>query len=141
MCRLQQPKYNTSNLIKTPSPSADLYPAFTFKYLQQGKYDLINNKAQKDKKLILLDKLRMLSQQSWSNLDKQGKETGTEYLNRNVVNKNLPDDSFLNQIKQYVVFRTTKKGKNTARIVGYRYEKICYILWIDWDLTLYNHGS
>lgn len=120
-------------------------PAFSFRYLIQGDYDLDSKLAKKDLRLKVLNKLRQYSQQSWTDLRGQSKYNGgieiielQKLKNRKVK---IPNKEFYNQINEVVIFRLS--GKNSGRIVGYRsgIKKTCYILWIDWNFKSYNHGS
>lgn len=117
--------------------------AFSFNYLlNDDKYSLETKKADKKAKLKLLNGIQKYSSLTWSSFASSNKyECGVEYVDRAKLSSlkvKIPEKGFYNKIKGFHIFRF---GGNSHRICGWREDNICYILWIDWDLTSYDHGS
>ena len=76
----------------------------------------------------------------WDKFNGDKRRTGVETIGLGKLRKlkvSLPNTTFYNNVKNVTIFRVSDK----ARIVGWRYHSICYILWIDWDFSSYDHGS
>jgi|SRR5579884_1091907 len=118
-----------------PSPD-DQHPVFCFRYMDRnGKYCI--GACEKDEKVALLNKLEMLSQAPW----KQWKQTnykagGYTEIDRSAIRAGIP---------AFVTEDVTKFGrvrfKDKAPMVGYKVGAVFHVLWLDRDMTLYDHGA
>ena len=89
------------------------------------------------------DKLRMLSELEWQMIEGSPRETnGFEMIPVSSLNASLP--SAFNTHKEIWVFRFGGGGnvgsRTAGRIAGIRDDEKFYVLFIDRDFTLYNHG-
>ena len=89
----------------------------------------------------LLDKLDTLSSKTWQNINDQKKDCGLEYLpviqfNEKFINS-LPDKI----MKDDKLISIRFNGKKCRLIVrrGTKCNRVCHILGIDCDLSLYKH--
>ncbi|MBF0508058.1 MAG: hypothetical protein HQK57_03915 [Deltaproteobacteria bacterium] len=106
-------------------------PIFSLSLLG-GDYCL--SKCERAEKASFADTLYRLSQLTWVQLrqaDKHG--LGYEKIERTSINAGIP-----NSIKDrsFIAFRFHGK----APMVGYRDQQVFYVVWIDRDFSLYNHG-
>lgn len=107
--------------------------AISFQYLQD-RYGIENRKLDKDKKVQLLKKLVYITKSTWSELVLHNKKGGFEMLRKTVFN-NLPSVVTEDIDKLYVLRFASQK----CRLVGFRQGVIYYVLYIDPDLSLYEH--
>lgn len=120
---------NTKN-----TPSSDLAcPVFSFEYLQKG-YCIRD--CQVSEKADFAMQLRQLSELNWRELraaDKHG--LGYEKISKKAIRPRIPlhitDDVNL------IAFRFSGKKP----MVGYRNGKTFYVVWLDRNFSLYDHGS
>lgn len=139
---LKQKEINQQKLREGAKDVQDVV-AFSFNYmLDNNKYSLQSKHADKNAKIKLLNSIQKYSCLTWSSFASSNKdESGVEYIDRKKLSSlkvNIPKQDFYNEIKGFHIFRFG--GKN-HRICGWRENNICYVLWIDWDLTSYDHGS
>ena len=109
------------------------HPAFCFKYLQKGKYHLDSCIA--DDAAALAKRLVKLGEMTWQQVLFADKRTlGSETIKRNAIRSGLPaclpEDAVLLALR----FNSSKP------MVGFRDKKLFYVLWLDHDFTLYDHG-
>lgn len=111
-------------------------PFFTFKDICTSDYCI--KKCSYEQLKSLTDKLRILSSLEWRTIETSPRETnGFELLPADALSAPLPDA--FSRINQVMVFRFG--GKTTAgRIVGHRNNDRFYVLFVDRDFTLYDHG-
>lgn len=139
--KVKEPVYEKSGNENIPELDKEL-PSFSFRYIvNQDNYNLESKKASHQLKAKVLHSLHKYSKQTWVDFIGDKKRTGVEQIGLSNLKKlkvNLPKTGFYSEIKKVAVFRVSN---NEARIVGWRHKHICYILWIDWDFTSYDHGS
>ena len=140
MGKIKKPDIKKAEKLKTPL-LIDNFPAFTFKYIvNNNHYNLESSSATQELKCKVLHKLHNYSKRQWTEFIGNKQSTGVEIIDLCKLKKckvSLPNNQFYNDIKNVVIFRVS----DSARIVGHRIHNICYILWIDWDFTSYDHGS
>lgn len=133
-------KYEESQSLKAITGDKDC-PAFSFQYIVNNTdYSLNSAKSNESLKCSLLQSLHNYSQIPWDNFNGDKKRTGVEIVGLTSLRKlkvTLPKTNFYNNVKNVTIFRVSNK----ARIVGWRYRAICYVLWIDWDFSSYDHGA
>lgn len=136
--RTKPQKLGSSNRLKVSDkggkPTNELQPVFALSYLHDGPYGL--NACDQEHKSAFVDTLRKLSQLTWAqiqNADRHG--CGHEKIPRESINAQIPRS--ITEDVTLLVFRYY--GRNP--MVGYRDGEVLYILWIDHDFSLYDHGS
>lgn len=138
--KIKSQKYENSQNLRAMSNEKE-HPAFSFKYIVNNQnYNLDSSKADVHLRSSLLNSLHKYSKIPWDNFIGDKKRTGVEIVGLDSLRKlkvSLPNEYFYNNIKKIIIFRISDK----ARLIGYRYSSICYVLWIDWDLSSYDHGS
>lgn len=111
-------------------------PCFSLKYLCR-KYCL--SKCPNTEKVRFIDTLHRLSQKPWGELRNAPRHgCGFEKIDRKAINAGIP--GHLSEDIDLLAFRY--HGKHP--MVGYRdpdYRSLFHVLWIDRDMTLYDHGS
>lgn len=110
-----------------------LHPSFCFKYLQKGNFHL--DACENEDQLSLIKRLVKLGEMTWAQImgaDRHG--LGTEKITKSAIKPSVP--VFITEDVNLLAFRF--HGKKP--MVGYRNGKTFYILWIDRDFTLYDHG-
>ena len=143
MRKIKTPKIKNKENSKVKEPIInDNSPALSFKYIVNNQnYNLDSKNANKDLKSKLLMSLHKYSKQNWTNFIGDKRHTGVETVGLSDLRNcrvNLPNEQFYNEVKDVVIFRVSN---NSARIIGRRINNICYILWLDWNLSSYDHGS
>lgn len=139
--KVKEPVYEKAGNINIPELDEQI-PSFSFKYIvNQEHYNLESGKATHQLKAKVLHSLYKYSKQTWVDFIGDKRQTGVEQVGLSKLKKrkvNLPNSAFYNEVKNVTIFRVSN---NEARIVGWRHRNTCYILWIDWDFTSYDHGS
>ncbi len=138
--RISPPTPSGSKRIKAPNHNAinkestnTLHPAFCFRYIDKN-YSI--SKCDKDAKAALANKIQELSHVTWDTIQKAPRHgAGHEIIDQECIKRPLPlntpgDRNFLS-------FRLGN-GKNSV-MIGYRKDKIFYVIWIDPNGELYNH--
>lgn len=110
-------------------------PVFSFRYLQKNSGYSIDDCDHRQRK-ALLETMYKLSQLTWKELAQ---------LNRHKLGfERISQDDFPRKVKgvpitqdvRYIVFRYD----GMLPMVGYRDEAVYYLLWLDNDFKLYDHG-
>lgn len=116
-----------------PQPKADdRPPVFSFEYLQKGWCIADCQPIERSK---MLDRIRMLSELSWSELRQQDRhKLGTETLPFHAI-KGAKIPAFVTPDVKLLAFRAWEK----VAMVGYKDDRVFYVLWIDREFKLYNH--
>lgn len=113
--------------------SAQEYPYFSFRYICQK--DFGTKKCNISQFKSLTDTLRILSNLDWQTISLSPHEkTGFEYLPQNEIKAKMP--TCVGKDDKIMVFRFSK-----GRLAGIRRENKFYVLFIDSNFKLYNHGS
>ena len=107
-------------------------PVFSFQYLQPG-YGIKD--CSNDDKIALLNKVYELSQLTWQDINQSHRHgVGKEVIPQEAIHPAIPP--CVKEDTNLIALRY--KGK--APMVGFRENDIFYILWIDFNFTLYNHS-
>ncbi len=135
--RLKQPQVNQSQQLR-PSPSSPELPdhnppVFSLRYLDRGRYGL--SACQQREKAAFADTLHKLSQLTWQELRlSQRHGLGYETIARQALRVPIPQH--ITDEVRFIAFRFYGK----APMVGYRVKELFYVIWLDRDFTLYDHG-
>jgi hypothetical protein len=109
-----------------------LHPAFCFRYLQNG-WDLAT--LEQDEKLALVEKIVQIGGLTWQEIQGSHRHgNGHEKIARSSIRPGIPP--CVTDDVQLIAFRFHGK----APMVGYRSDKVFYVLWLDRAFTLYDHG-
>lgn len=135
--QIKRPALNESGDIK-PTSSVDApridYPVFCFRHLVRG-YAICD--CDKEQKAHLIDKLSVMTQKTWQDLNFGYNKKGAGF-------EKIPVNQFLAQIPKIVTDDVSKLwvirfNNMNHRIIGLRKENIYHITHIDVDLTAYKH--
>lgn len=114
------------------------YPYFSFRYICEKNHCM--KKCSYEQLKAISDKLRILSCLEWNTIETSPKETnGFEPLPQSAIKASMPD--IVKNDEPMIIFRFRKARKRAGRIVGVRRDNKFYIIFIDRNFTLYNHGS
>lgn len=132
-----KPPYNRGDIVLLPSENEIVkneinYPVFCLKHVHQ-KHGI--DSCNKDEKAALLNKMTLLSQLSWDEIQLLPKHgLGAEKISRNSIKSSIP--TFITKdVNHFFAFRF--KGK--APFVGHKSGSIFHVIYIDRDFTLYKH--
>jgi hypothetical protein len=133
--RIAEPYTGHGRRLKAPIspdiPDNQLPPIFSLQYMDTGKYGL--NKCTPDEKAQFVDVLYRLSQLTWNTIQSTSKRgLGHEKIPRTILRASIP--KHVTQDVTLIAFRFSGK-----RMVGYRQRRTFYVLWLDLDLSLYDH--
>jgi hypothetical protein len=108
-------------------------PLFSLEYLN-GKHCL--SKCEKKEKAAFADTLHRLSQIPWAEIMSAprrglGHEKIAKKQIKAAIPKHIKDDT------NFIAFRFFGK----APMIGYKKDRVFYVLWLDRTLKVYNHGS
>lgn len=134
--RLKHPKKEAGKQIQVHPSSDDLSqqnpPNFSLRYLRK---DYCISKCQQEEKAAFADTLHKLSQMTWQQIFQAGKHgMGFEKIARDGIKPGIPPH--IGEDVNLIAFRFYGK----APMVGYRDRATFYVLWLDRDFTLYDHG-
>lgn len=108
-------------------------PVFSFQYLVDGKYSL--SACEQREKAALADTLAKLSKLTWAEIVQSPRHgNGHEIIPTNQIQASIP--SHITEDVRILAFRFYRN----APMVGYRADRIFYIIWLDRDFSLYDHG-
>lgn len=83
----------------------------------------------------MLDRLRILGKLTWKEIRQEHKHRyGTETIDRDSLKVGIPQ--FVTEDIRLIAFR----AYDLVAMVGYKSERVFYVLWIDREFRLYNHG-
>ena len=119
--------------VKPPDASSSnyLHPAFCFKHLQPD-YNL--ERCSSHEKAALSETLVHLSQISWSTIQSSGRHgLGHEKIASSALKTKIPNA--VPEDRNFLSFRFCGKKP----MIGYRVDKIFYVLWIDTKFSVYSH--
>ncbi|WP_429497462.1 hypothetical protein ACQUFY_12895 [Robbsia andropogonis] len=136
MSRLKAPVTNSGSRVTAPPEFSDLPeqrpPEFSFRYVQTRHCISL---CERDEKAALVDKLHTLSSLTWAQIKQQNRhKLGFEKLSRNTIRAPIP--GHVTPEVDLIAFRFS----GMKPMVGYRREATFFILWLDRDFTLYDHG-
>lgn len=117
-------------------------PWFSFRHICQRDYCV--KKCSIEKMKSYSDKLRILSDLDWKSIESSPKETnGFELIPVRNIRGVLPEK--FSRCDNVWVFRFGGGGrvasKTSGRIAGIRENERFFVLFVDRDFTLYDHGS
>lgn len=111
------------------------YFIFSFRYLHKD-YGLEHKNLTKYYKLQLLSRLVRTTNMTWLQLElKNKKDGGIERIPKECLKKSLPYVVTDDIDKLYVL----RFASQQCRLIGFRRGNIFFVLFIDPDLSLYNH--
>ena len=117
--------------------SADVSPETLHPYfsLQYHGRDYCLSRCQKDEKASFADTLHKLSKLTWQQIRASHRhQFGYEKIERNEIRAGIPP--YITEDVNIIAFRFHK----TAPMVGYRDRATFYVVWLDRDFSLYDHG-
>ncbi|MBT9312156.1 hypothetical protein [Leptothoe kymatousa] len=129
---------SSSARLKTPSQKRDISPEqqppiFSLEYLQKD-YCVTVCQVQDQAKFAI--RLRKLSEMTWKEIKSAPRHgLGHEKISRNSIQESIP--SHITDDVTFLAFRFS----GMKPMVGYRSGRIFYVIWLDKDFTLYDHGS
>lgn len=120
---------------ETPfSNSNHTHPAFCFRYIQS---DYCLKKYDKALQAACAKRLQHLGQTTWGEIQKTNRHgMGHEKINQDSIKVSLPPNTPGD--REFLAFRLGS-GKQSV-MIGYRKEKVFYIVWIDPNGAVYNHS-
>jgi hypothetical protein len=117
-----------------PVSTNDQKPVFSFEYMQDGSGYSVNCCEAEDR-AQLSARLFQITQLTWMEINQAGRHgMGTEIIPRDKIEAKIP--SAVSDDTRLLAFRYNGKRP----MVGYRDGRMFYILWLDWNFTLYPHG-
>lgn len=135
MGRIKPPKPKKGERFSSQEPpNYDVKPPiFSLEKLQAGKHCLSSMEPrQKAEFADAIFKRKGLTWREIKSLPRQG--LGSETLSKNAIKAPIPN-FITDDASTILVFRF---GNN--RMVGHRIKDVFYIIWFDYDFSLYNHG-
>lgn len=106
---------------------------FSFKDIQEDYYNNKNKSFNKDHFIRLFNKLRILSQMIWKDINVLPRENGTEIIDRSNLKVGLPQ--FMTEDIRILSIRFG----SVERMIGYKLDNIFYILYLDVNCSIYSH--
>lgn len=118
----------------TSKLSQALPPHFSLEYLARNtKYSIEN--CPDGHKVAFANRLDKLSQLTWQQIFSSDRHSfGTEKIPRNIISVEIP--SYITEDIKFLAFRFS----GNCPMVGYRSDRVFYIIWLDHDYTLYPHS-
>jgi len=111
------------------------FPKFSFEFCFGSDRSI--DKAVKEVKLSVIEKVVYLSQIPWVDIKALARENGFEKINKGSFKKlpNIPKK--FDAEDKIVVFRLPS---GQGRLIGYIEEDTFFVVWIDTKFDMYNHG-
>lgn len=134
--KIRQPTAGRGKHLKTPTPPADgssqhLHPVFSLELLG-GDYCL--SKCGQVERAAFADTLHKLSRMTWQQIYNSNRhKAGCEIISRDAIKSGIPA-----QVTEDVNLLAIRFN-GIKPMVGYRDERIFYVVWLDRNCTLYNH--
>lgn len=109
-----------------------LPPVFSFEKMQDGSGYSVNCCDSEDQ-AALAKRLFLLSRNTWREISQAPKHgIGTEKIERSAIRPAVP------VTEDVTLLALRFNGKKP--MVGYRDGRVFYVLWMDKDFSVYNHG-
>ena len=109
-------------------------PTFSLTYLEASKKYCLSY-CNKNEKAALADTLHKLSKLTWTEIKNSSyKGLGFEKIREKTIKAPIP--TYIKDDVNFIAFRFFGK----ASMVGYRKKRTFYIIWIDRNFSLYDHG-
>jgi hypothetical protein len=113
----------------------DLPTAFSFEKMQEKSGHSVNCCQDEDREK-LIQRMFMLSKLPWKNVkNAPNKGLGCEQIPKGRIKKPIPSS-----VTPDVDSFSSLHYQGKKRFIGYRVGRIFFILWIDHDFTVYDHG-
>ena len=110
-------------------------PAFSFEKMQDGSGNSFNCCEEADR-LSLAQRMFMLSRMPWKEIRQApSKGLGSEQIPRYRINLPIPGS-----VTEDVASFSSLHYSGKKRFVGYRIGQVFYILWVDFNFSVYSHG-
>jgi hypothetical protein len=120
--------------VPPPNPD-DQPPAFSFEKMQDGSGNSFNC-CEDDDRLYLAKRLFMLSRIPWKQIRGAPRTGfGSEEIPRAQVRPGVPS-----VVTEDVTFFHALHYVGNKRFLGYRIGQVFYILWVDHNFSVYDHG-
>lgn len=136
--RIAKQQVSGGRLIKAPETKDDIPaeqqpPIFSLEYLQK---DYCVTACQMQDQAHFAIRLRKLSEITWQQIKAAPRNgLGQEKISQDAIREPIP--SHITEDVNFLALRFAGKKP----MVGYRSGRIFYIIWLDRDFTLYDHGS
>jgi len=136
--KIAQKKGAGGKLIKAPEtkdeiPAEQQPPIFSLEYLQR---DYCVTACQPQEQAQFAIRLRKLSEISWKQIKAAPRHgLGHEKISQDAIREPIP--KHITADVSFLAFRFS----GMKPMVGYRSGRIFYVVWLDRDFTLYDHGS
>lgn len=119
------------------------YPSFSFEFLtSQSEFNFdyfkSDHESANEAKAALIDKMILLAQEDWKDLEHLTKRTGFELINHSEIK--IKNDHIPFELpEKYIIFRFDKQK---FRLIGFKLKSnpVFYILGFDFNYSAYNHG-
>jgi len=120
---------------QTDSAPDDFPTAFSFEKMQDDSGHSINCCGNEDR-VNLIKRMFMLSKMPWKEIrNASSKGFGAEQIPKYRVKKTVPSS-----VTEDVDAFTSLHYSGKRRFIGYRVGRIFYILWVDYNFKVYDHG-
>ena len=135
--RIKQPALEQRGKVRLPSQSDiqrpdELHPAFSFEHMMPG-FDVED--CEKDDRAALSLKLLKLGKMTWAQIKQCPRHgMGFETLDRKSIKAGIPP--FITPEVRLLAFRFS----GMKAMVGYRIGRTFFIVWLDRNFSLYDHG-
>lgn len=126
--------------LKAPAPVSPanpdlLPPAFSFEKMQDGSGNSFNC-CEDDDRLSLAKRMFMLSREPWRTIrGASSKGLGSEEIPRYRIKRAVP-----NSVTEDVEYFHSLHYIGKKRFIGYKVGQIFYVLWVDHNYQVYDHG-
>ena len=138
MARIKKPSQASPHRIaeaSQPTNYDEVPVVFSLEKLQSGKYCF--STAQKPQKLALISSIFKRRTMTWKDINNAGRHgLGSEKLPRDQIKAPMPD-FITDDVSHFLALRFDGKRP----MVGYKQKNFFYILWLDCNFSLYDHGS
>lgn len=137
---MRKPSPKLSGFLKNPSAQSEpnydeLPPAFSFEKMQDCSGNSLNCCEDADR-VSLVKRIFMLSREQWKNIRlAPASGLGAEQIPRYRIKPPIP-----NVVTEDVSSFTALHYQGKKRFIGYRVGQIFYILWVDHNFSVYDHG-
>lgn len=133
--RLKAPKKTkgTRIAVQVPPNYEEMPPIFSLQRVLNTKYCI--SALDRDNKAAFADSIYKRRNITWKEIKQLHKhKLGFEKISRDSIKLDIPD-SVTDDVTDFIAFRYKAK----APMVGYRQKNVFYVLWFDYDFTLYKH--
>lgn len=134
--KFKTPQKSAGAKIKTPEkaeiPPQQRRPKFSLEYLVK---DFCLTRCETVEKASFADAIYQLAQLSWAQINNAPRHgVGFEKISRSAIDSGIP--SVITEDTNIIAFRFYGK----APMVGFRRDDTFYVVWLDREFSLYDHG-